>query len=157
MIGRIEGLPRGLFGFEAGGRATRDEVDEVVNAFDATVAESYDVALLVEFLPDLESDAAFAETRFENRLSARGRTQRLVFVGQRRWRDIFDDSARFVGCEARMFATGQPDLALAWLLESPFLSGHEDKTTPSHPPSAPRWRPPSSEAIVPIEARLTMH
>ena len=121
MFRQIEGLPRGVFGIEAAGRIMRDEVDEVMIAFDVTGADGYDVALLIEYHADMAEDREVAETRFHNRLSARGRTQRFAFVADRKWRTTFDDFARFIGCDARMFALGQRDTALAWLLEAPFL------------------------------------
>lgn len=126
MIRRIEGLPSGVFGFEAGGRVTRDEVDDIMITFDATIGEDYDVALLFDFLPDLESDSAFKATAFDNRLAARGRTQRFAFIGHPRWRAAFEDFVTFVGGEARMFTPGQRDLAFAWLLKAPFLQGRND-------------------------------
>ena len=121
MIRRIGGLPHRVFGFEASGRLMRDELDETMGAFEATAADGYDVALLVEYHADMVEDPGVAETRFRNRLSARGRTQRFAFVADRQWRTRFDDFARFIGCDARMFAPGQRDTALTWLLEAPFL------------------------------------
>ena len=121
MFRQIEGLPRGVFGFEVGGRITRDEIDEGMVTFEATVADGYDVALLVEYHAGMVEGPGVAETRFRNRLSARGRTQRFAFVADRQWRTRFDDFARFIGCDARMFAPGQRDTALTWLLEAPFL------------------------------------
>lgn len=122
MIRRIEGLPRGVFAFEVDGLPTREIVDEVMIDFDATVGDSYDMALLIEFLPTLQSNTAFAELRFEDWLSARGRIRRFVFVGDERWRETFNEFARFVGGEARMFARGKRDAALDWLLKASFLS-----------------------------------
>jgi len=126
MFRQIEGLPRGVFGFEVGGRIMRDEVDEGMVAFEATVADGYDVALLVEYHAGMVEGPGVAETRFRNRLSARGRTQRFAFVADRQWRTRFDDFARFIGCDARMFAPGQRDTALTWLLEAPFLKVEND-------------------------------
>ncbi len=126
MIRRIGGLPRQVFGFEASGRLMRDELDETMGAFEATAADGYDVALLVEYHADLVEGPGVAETRFRNRLSARGRTQRFAFVADRQWRTHFDDFARFIGCDARMFPPGQRDAALTWLLEAPFLKAEND-------------------------------
>ncbi len=126
MIRRIGGLPRQVFGFEASGRLMRDELDETMGAFEATAADGYDVALLVEYHADMVEDPGVAETRFRNRLSARGRTQRFAFVADREWRTRFDDFTRFIGCDARMFLPGQRDTALTWLLEAPFLKAEND-------------------------------
>ena len=126
MLKQIEGLPRGVFGIEAGGRIMRDEVDEVMGAFDATIADGYDVALLIEYHVGMVEGPRVDETRFNHYVSARGRTQRIAFVADRKWRTDFDDFARFVGCDARMFAPGQRDTALTWLLEAPFLKVQND-------------------------------
>ena len=126
MFRQIEGLPRGVFGFEVAGRVTRDEVDEGMGAFEATFADGYDVALLMEYHADMVEDRGVNKTRFRNRLSVRGRTQRFAFVGDRKWRTRFDSFTRFIGCDARMFAPGQRDAALAWLLEAPFLMVEND-------------------------------
>ena len=126
MFRQIEGLPRGVFGIEAAGRMMRDEVDDVMLAFEATDADGYDVALLIEYHADVVKDRGVEEIRSDNRLSARGRTQRFAFVGDRKWRTAFDDFSRFIGCDARMFAPGQRDSALTWLLEVPFLKGEND-------------------------------
>jgi hypothetical protein len=126
MFRQIEGLPRGVFGFEVGGRIMRDEVDEGMVAFEATVADGYDVALLIEYHAGMVEDPGVEETRFRNRLSARGRTQRFAFVADREWRTRFDDFTRFIGCDARMFPPGQRDTALTWLLEAPFLKAEND-------------------------------
>ncbi len=126
MFRQIEGLPRGVFGFEAGGRIMRDEFDEVMIAFDATGADGYDVALLIEYHADMVEDRGVDEIQFDNRLSVRGRTQRFAFVGDRKWRTAFDDFARFIGCDARMFAPGQRDTELTWPLEAPFLKVEND-------------------------------
>ena len=121
MFRQIPDLPRGVFGIEAGGHINRDEVDEVMNVFDATISEGYNAALLIECHPGTVDDRGVDGHRFYNRLSARGRTQRFAFVADRQWRAQFDDLTRFLGCEVRMFSPGQRDLALAWLLEAPFL------------------------------------
>jgi hypothetical protein len=121
MFRQLEGLPRGVFGIEAGGRVMRDEIDEAMIALDATIADGYDVALLIEYHADMVEDHGVEEPRFQNRLATRGRTQRFAFIGDRKWRTDFDDFARFIGCDARMFAPGLRDTALAWLLEAPFL------------------------------------
>ncbi len=126
MFRQIEGLPRGVFGFEVGGRVMRDEVDAVMGAFEATVADGYDVALLIEYHADMAEDREVAETRFHNHLSARGRTQRFAFVADCQWRTLFDGFARFIDCDARMFPPSQRDAALTWLLEAPFLKGEND-------------------------------
>jgi len=126
MFRRIEGLPRGVFGIEAGGRITRDELDETMGAFETTIADGYDVALLVEYLAELVEDPGVAETRFRNRLSLRGRTQRFAFVGDGKWCTRFDEFTRFVGCDAQMLPPGQRDAALTWLLEAPFLKVEND-------------------------------
>jgi hypothetical protein len=126
MFRQIEGLPRGVFGFEVGGRVMRDEVDEGMGAFEATVAEGYDVALLIEYHADMAEDRGVDEIRFDNRLSARGRTQRFAFVGDRKWRTRFDNFARFIGCDARMFLPGQRNTVLTWLLEASFLKVEKD-------------------------------
>ncbi len=126
MFRQIEGLPRGVFGFEAAGRAMRDEVDEVLGAFEATAADGFDVALLIEYHADMVEDRGVVEIQFDNYLSVRGRTQRFAFVEDRKWRTAFDDFARFIRCDARMFAPGQRDTALTWLLEAPFLKVKND-------------------------------
>jgi len=126
MFRQIEGLPRGVFGIEAAGRIMRDEVDEVMIAFDVTGTDGYDVALLIEYHADMAEDRGVDEIRFHNRLSARGRTQRFAFVGDRKWRTRFDNFARFIGCDARMFLPGQRDTVLTWLLEAPFLKVEND-------------------------------
>jgi hypothetical protein len=71
-------------------------------------------------------DHGVEESRFYNRLSTRGRTQRFAFVGGSKWRIDFDDFARFISCDARMFPPGQRDAALTWLLEVPFLKVEND-------------------------------
>ena len=126
MIRRIGGLPRQVFGFEASGRLMRDELDETMGAFEATAADGYDVALLVEYHADMVEDPGVAETRFRNRLSARGRTQRFAFVADRQWRTLFDNFTCFIDCDARMFPPSQRDAALTWLLEAPFLKAEND-------------------------------
>ena len=126
MIRRIGGLPRRVFGFDASGRLMRAELDETMGAFEATAADGYDVALLVEYHADMVEDPEVAETRFRNRLSARGRTQRFAFVADREWRTLFEDVAGFIGCDARMFPPSQRDAALTWLLEAPVLKAEND-------------------------------
>ena len=126
MIRRIEGLPNGVFGFEAMGRVVRNEIDEMMINFEATIANGYDVALLVEYHPDMVEGPEVHETMFRNRLSARGRTRRFAFVGGPEWQSRVDNFSSFVGCEARMFPPGQRDSALAWLLEAPFLKVEDD-------------------------------
>jgi len=126
VLKQIEGLPRCVFGFEARGRMTRDELDEMMGAFDATIADGYDVALLIEYHVGMVEDPRVDETRFYHHLSARGRTQRFAFVGDHKWQAAFDDFVEFVGCDARMFAPGQRDTALTWLLEAPFLKVQND-------------------------------
>ena len=126
MIRQIEGLPRQVFGYEAEGQVTYEEVDEVMGAFDATIADGYDVELLVEYHADVVEAPRDEETRFRNRLSARGRTRRLAFVGDDKWRTRVDDFASFVGCDVHMFPPGQRDAALAWLREAPFRKDRGD-------------------------------
>ncbi len=126
MFRQIEGLPRGVFGIEAGGRIMRDEVDDVMLAFEATDADGYDVALLIEYHVGMVEGPRVDETRFYHHLSARGRTQRFAFVADRKWRTRFDDFVRFIDCDARMFLPGQRDTALTWLLEAPFLKVEND-------------------------------
>jgi hypothetical protein len=126
MIRQIEGLPNGVFGFEAMGRVVRNEIDEIMIDFEATIANGYDVALLVEYHPDMVEGPEVHKTWFRNRLAARGRTRRLAFVGESKWRARVDDFASFVGCDARMFPPGQRDAALAWLLEAPFRKDRGD-------------------------------
>jgi hypothetical protein len=126
MITRLEGLPRKVFGFETAGRLTYAELDEVMNAFDATICVGYDTALLVEYQADVVEDPEIDEIRFRNRLSARGRTRRFAFVGESKWRARFDDFVEFVGCGVRMFPPGQREAALAWLLEAQFLKVEND-------------------------------
>ncbi len=126
MSRQIEGLPRGVFGFEVGGRVMRDEVDAVMGAFEATVAEGYDVALLIEYHADMAEGPRVHKTQTDNRLATRGRTQRFAFVGDRKWRTRFDDFARFIGCAARMFPPGKRGEAIAWLIEAPFLKAEND-------------------------------
>lgn len=126
MISQIEGLPRQVFGFEAGGQIMRDEVDEMMIAFEATVADGYDLALLIEYHDDTIEDPGLDDIWFSCHLSARGRTQRFAFAGNGKWRARFDDFTKFIGCEARMFPPGQRDAALAWLLEAPFLEVEND-------------------------------
>jgi small-conductance mechanosensitive channel len=82
----------------------RDEFDEVMGAFEATVADGYDVALLVGYHADMIENPGVAEARFRNRLSARGRTQRFAFVADREWRTLFEDVAGFIGFDARTSA-----------------------------------------------------
>jgi hypothetical protein len=126
MIRRIGGLPRQVFGFEASGRLMRDELDETMGAFEATAADGYDVALRVGYHADMGEGPGVDAIRFRNRLSASGRTQRFAFVADREWRTRFDDFARFIDCDARMFPPGQRDAALTWLLEAPFLKAEND-------------------------------
>ena len=103
-----------------------DELDEIMSAFEATIADGYDVALLSEYHADMVEDRGVDEIRFHNRLSTRGRTQRFAFVVDREWRTRFDNFTCFIGCDARMFPPGQRDTAVAWLLEAPFLKGEGD-------------------------------
>ncbi len=126
MISRIKGLPRQVFGFEVRGKMTRDEMDDVMIDFEATIANGYDVALLVEYHPDMVESPEVQETGFRNRLAARGRTRRFAFVGDHKWQSRVDEFSNFVGCEARMFPPGQRDSAIAWLLETPFLKVEDD-------------------------------
>ena len=126
MIRQIEGLPRQVFGYEAEGQITYEEVDGVMGAFEATIADGYDTTLLIEYHADVVEAPGNEELRFRNRLSARGRTRRFAFVGESKWRVRFDDFVEFVGCDARMFPPGQREAALAWLLKAPFLKDRGD-------------------------------
>jgi hypothetical protein len=126
MFRQIEGLPRGVFGIEAGGRVMRDEVDETMIAFEASFADGYDVALLVEYHADMVEGRGVRKTQTDNRLAARGRTQRFAFVADRKWRTRFDKFSRFIGCDVRMFPPGHRDAALTWLMEAPFLKVEND-------------------------------
>ena len=126
MIKRLEGLPREVFGFEAAGRLTSAELDEVMNAFDATIRDGYDITLLIEYHSGLSEGPGVDKSRFNYLLSTRGRTQRFAFVGDHKWQAAFDDFVEFVGCDARMFSPGKRDAAIAWLLEAPFLKVEND-------------------------------
>ena len=86
MIRQIEGLPRQVFGYEAEGQVTYEEVDGVMGAFEATITDGYDTALLVEYHADVVEVSGNEDLRFRNRLAARGRTRRLAFVGESKWR-----------------------------------------------------------------------
>jgi hypothetical protein len=126
MIRRLEGLPRKVFGFEAADRLTSAELDEVMNAFDTTITDGYNITLLIEYHSGLSEGPGVDKSRFNYLLSVRGRTQRFAFVGDRKWQAAFDDFAEFVGCDARMFSPGKRDAAIAWLLEAPFLKVEDD-------------------------------
>jgi hypothetical protein len=125
MIRRIEGLPRNVFGFEAGGSVSSPEFDEVMNAFDATICDGYGIALLIEYHPGVGEGPRMDESRFNYLLSMRGRTQRFAFVADRKWQTVFDNFSEFVSCDARIFSPGKRSEAIAWLIEAPFLKARE--------------------------------
>jgi len=126
MIRRIEGLPRKVFGFEVTGTLTAAELDEVMNAFDATICDGYDITLLIEYHPGVNEGPKVGGSRFNYLLSVRGRAQRFAFVGDHKWQAAFDDLVEFVGCDARMFPPGNRGAAVAWLMKVPFFTAQEN-------------------------------
>lgn len=128
MIRRIDGLPTGVFGFEVREPATQDEFDDVANAFDATISESYEIALLMDVHPDVKSLSVIEKSQFENRLAARGRVRRFAVVGGVALRNDFGGFTEFVGCDLRMFPSGARNAALEWLLGEPFVRDRDGLT-----------------------------
>lgn len=118
MIRIIEGLPDGLFGLEARGAVSADEIDDAMLAFAETVRRRYDVALLLDFGPRTSLPDSPSDQSFYNRLEFRGPVRRVALVAAPEWEFRLDELLGFIGCEGRRFPPRQRKVAIAWLLRS---------------------------------------
>ncbi|MEM6622677.1 MAG: STAS/SEC14 domain-containing protein [Pseudomonadota bacterium] len=123
MMEQITDLPKGLWGFMVSGTVSSAEADPVLNAFDATAMTQYDVALLMEFVGEVDLSQISEEERAYNRLMARGRVRRFAFVALPQFLSMYQGFTAAMGCECQMFQPGQRHDAIEWLKQADVVVG----------------------------------
>ena len=118
MIRVLEGLPDGLFGLEARGAVSADEIDDAMIAFAETARNRYNLALLLDFGPRTSLPDSSSDQSFYNRLEFRGPVRRVALVAAPEWERRLDKLLEVVGCEGQRFPPGQRKAAIAWLLRA---------------------------------------
>lgn len=116
MMQRLADMPDGVIGIRACGAVTRQDDDRTMNAFDATISDRYDVAVLLCCDDNVDLSAIPQDPRFTTRMRARGRVHRLAHLGPKHFDEELRSFCRFTGADYRRFGAGETGEAVSWLL-----------------------------------------
>lgn len=116
------GMPNRVFACTLSGSIARDDYDDFLNRINASINDGYDISVLVENESSVDYGDDMQGEIFENLVDINGRARRFAWVGDERFRPIFLRIEGFLrDCETRMFASGQKNDAVVWILASPWL------------------------------------
>jgi hypothetical protein len=97
------------------------EFTKMLLEIERSYEDGYDMAILFEFDREVQIEKSVWAQEFDNRMAARGRTQRFALVARETWRPRFNSFSQFVsafGTETRMFSADHLSEAREWVASS---------------------------------------